>query len=69
MADNGSTDASVTLLNRISFFPVERLFSIRIMALRMDIILALQQVDAEYVVLLNSDEVTEHWLNYNDCLS
>ena len=42
VADNGSTDDSVALLQQDW---------------------ALQQVDAEYVVLLNSDvEVTEHWL-------
>ena len=37
VADNGSTDASVTFFNR-NFLLSERLYSIRIMALRMDII-------------------------------
>ena len=37
VADNGSTDASVTLLQQ-EFLLSERLFSTRIMALRMDII-------------------------------
>lgn len=62
MADNGSTDASVTLLQQE--FP-----SVRTIVLDQNYgfadgyNLALQQVDAEYVVLLNSDvEVTEHWL-------
>ena len=62
VADNGSTDASVTLLQQE--FP-----SVRTIVLDQNYgfadgyNLALQQVDAEYVVLLNSDvEVTEHWL-------
>lgn len=62
VADNGSTDASVDMLRKE--FP-----SIRIILLEQNhgfadgYNLALQQVDAEYVVLLNSDvEVTDHWL-------
>lgn len=62
VADNGSTDASVEMLRRE--FP-----SVRLILLKENngfadgYNLALQQVDAEYVVLLNSDvEVTGHWL-------
>ena len=62
VADNGSTDDSVDMLRRE--FP-----SVRTILLKQNhgfadgYNLALQQVDAEYVVLLNSDvEVTEHWL-------
>lgn len=62
VADNGSTDASVDILRKE--FP-----SVRIILLEQNhgfadgYNLALQQVDAEYVVLLNSDvEVTDHWL-------
>lgn len=62
VADNGSTDASVGMLQKE--FP-----SVRV--IRMDenrgfaegYNLALAQVDSEYAVLLNSDvEVTENWL-------
>ena len=62
VADNGSTDDSVNMLHRE--FP-----SVRTILLGQNhgfadgYNLALQQVDAEYVVLLNSDvEVTEQWL-------
>lgn len=62
VADNGSTDASVDMLRKE--FP-----SVRIILLEQNhgfadgYNLALRQVDAEYVVLLNSDvEVTDHWL-------
>lgn len=62
VADNGSTDASVDMLRRE--FP-----SVRLVLLEENhgfadgYNLALQQVPAEYVVLLNSDvEVSEHWL-------
>ena len=62
VADNGSTDDSVQLLRRE--FP-----SVRLVALERNYGFAegynraLEQVEAEYVVLLNSDvEVTEHWL-------
>lgn len=62
VADNGSTDASVEMLRRE--FP-----SVHLIILKENhgfadgYNLALKQVDAEYVVLLNSDvEVTEHWL-------
>ncbi len=62
VADNGSTDDSVAVVQRE--FP-----SVRLILLEKNhgfaegYNLALQQVEAEYVVLLNSDvEVTEHWL-------
>lgn len=62
VADNGSTDASVEMLRRE--FP-----SVHLIVLEKNngfadgYNLALKQVNAEYVVLLNSDvEVTEHWL-------
>lgn len=62
VADNGSTDASVEMLRRE--FP-----SVRLILLKRNngfadgYNLALKQVEAEYVVLLNSDvEVTDHWL-------
>ena len=63
VADNGSTDASVEMLRQD--FP-----SVRVILLDQNhgfadgYNLALQQVEADYVVLLNSDvEVTEHWLD------
>lgn len=63
VADNGSTDASVDMLQ--AEFP-----SVRIILLEQNhgfadgYNRALAQVEAEYVVLLNSDvEVTEHWLD------
>lgn len=62
VADNGSKDASVVMLQ--AEFP-----SVRLILLEQNhgfadgYNLALEQVDAEYVVLLNSDvEVTENWL-------
>lgn len=62
VADNGSTDSSVAMLR-------EEFPSVRLILLEENqgfaegYNLALQKVDAEYVVLLNSDvEVTEHWL-------
>lgn len=62
VADNGSTDQSVAMLRQE--FP-----SVRLIVLEENngfadgYNLALQQVEAEYVVLLNSDvEVTEGWL-------
>lgn len=62
VADNGSTDASVEMLRRD--FP-----SVRLVLLKENhgfadgYNLALQAIEAEYVVLLNSDvEVPEHWL-------
>ena len=62
VADNGSTDASVEMLRQD--FP-----SVRVILLDQNhgfadgYNLALQQVEADYVILLNSDvEVTEHWL-------
>ena len=62
VADNGSTDASVEMLRRE--FPSVRLILVEENYGFADgYNLALKQVEAEYVVLLNSDvEVTEHWL-------
>lgn len=62
VADNGSTDDSVDMLHRE--FPVVRTILLKENNGFADgYNLALQQVDAEYVVLLNSDvEVTERWL-------
>ena len=62
VADNGSTDDSVRMLQ-------EEFPSVRLILLEQNYGFAdgynraLRQVEAEYVVLLNSDvEVTEHWL-------
>ncbi len=62
VADNGSTDKSVEMLQ--SEFPAVRLILLdRNYGFAEGYNQALAQVDAEYVVLLNSDvEVTEHWL-------
>lgn len=62
VADNGSTDASVEMLCRE--FPTVRLILLEEnLGFADGYNMALQEVDAEYVVLLNSDvEVTEHWL-------
>ena len=62
VADNGSTDASVDMLRQE--FPDVRLIILKEnLGFAEGYNLALQQVSAEYVVLLNSDvEVTEHWL-------
>lgn len=62
VADNGSTDASVEMLRRE--FPSVRLILLKENRGFADgYNLALQEVEAEYVVLLNSDvEVTGHWL-------
>lgn len=62
VADNGSTDSSVAMLRRE--FPSVRLIELdKNYGFAGGYNLALQQVDAEYVMLLNSDvEVTEHWL-------
>lgn len=62
VADNGSTDDSVAVVRRE--FPSVRLITLDGNHGFADgYNLALQQVEAEYVVLLNSDvEVTEHWL-------
>lgn len=62
VADNGSTDDSVAMLRRE--FPSVRLILLeRNYGFADGYNLALLQVEAEYVVLLNSDvEVTEHWL-------
>lgn len=63
VADNGSTDASVEMLRRE--FPTVHLIILEENHGFADgYNLALQQVSAEYVVLLNSDvEVTKHWLS------
>lgn len=62
VADNGSTDSSVAMLG--DDFPMVRLILLEENhGFAEGYNLALQKVDAEYVVLLNSDvEVTEHWL-------
>lgn len=62
VADNGSTDTSVTMLREE--FPAVRLILLeQNHGFAEGYNLALNKVDAEYVVLLNSDvEVTEHWL-------
>lgn len=62
VADNGSTDASVVMLQQ-EFPSVRTILLDRNYGFADGYNLALQQVDAEYVVLLNSDvEVTEDWL-------
>lgn len=62
VADNGSTDASVEMLRQD--FPLVRVILLdQNHGFADGYNLALQQVEADYVVLLNSDvEVTEHWL-------
>ena len=62
VADNGSTDSSVSVLREE--FPMVRLILLEQNNGFADgYNLALKEVEAEYVVLLNSDvEVTEHWL-------
>lgn len=62
VADNGSTDGSVDLLAQE--FPQVRLIKLRKnFGFADGYNQALRQLEAEYVVLLNSDvEVTEHWL-------
>lgn len=62
VADNGSTDDSVEML-RVEFPSVRLIILNDNHGFADGYNLALQQVSAEYVVLLNSDvEVTEHWL-------
>ena len=62
VADNGSTDASVDML-RQEFPDVHLIILKENLGFAEGYNLALQQVSAEYVMLLNSDvEVTEHWL-------
>lgn len=62
VADNGSTDASVEML-RQEFPSVHLIILAENHGFADGYNLALQQVSAEYVVLLNSDvEVTENWL-------
>lgn len=62
VADNGSTDDSVEMLRR-EFPTVHLIILEKNNGFADGYNLALKQVDAEYVVLLNSDvEVTEHWL-------
>ena len=63
VADNGSTDSSIAMLQD-EFPSVRRIVLDQNHGFADGYNLALQQVDAEYVVLLNSDvEVTEHWLD------
>ena len=62
VADNGSTDGSLELLER-EFTTVRRVVLDKNYGFAEGYNRALQQVEAEYVVLLNSDvEVTPHWL-------
>ena len=63
VADNGSTDESVSWLQ--AHCPYVRLIVLdKNYGFADGYNMALQQVDAEYVVLLNSDvEVTPHWLD------
>lgn len=63
VADNGSTDASVQMLR--ATFPSVRLIELDSnYGFAEGYNRALDQVEAEYVVLLNSDvEVTPHWLD------
>ena len=62
VADNGSTDQSVEML-RHEFPSVRQILLDENHGFADGYNFALQQVEAEYVVLLNSDvEVTEHWL-------
>lgn len=63
VADNGSTDSSVQMLTQE--FPSVRLILLKENKGFADgYNLALQEVDSEYVVLLNSDvEVTQNWLS------
>lgn len=63
VADNGSTDASVQMLR--ATFPSVRLIELDSnYGFAEGYNRALEQVEAEYVVLLNSDvEVTPHWLD------
>lgn len=62
VADNGSADASVETVRKE--FPTVRLICLECnYGFAEGYNRALAQIDAEYVVLLNSDvEVTEHWL-------
>ena len=63
VADNGSTDESVVWLQ--TYCPDVRLIVLdKNYGFADGYNMALQQVEAEYVVLLNSDvEVTPHWLD------
>ncbi len=62
VADNGSTDDSVQML-RQSFPEVRLMLFDRNYGFAEGYNKAIEAVDAEYVVLLNSDvEVTDHWL-------
>ncbi len=70
VADNGSTDDSVEMLRR-EFPSVKCILLDQNYGFADGYNMALKQIEAEYVVLLNSDvEVTEHWLvplvNYMD---
>lgn len=63
VADNGSTDKSVEMLNRE--FPSVHIISLgRNYGFAEGYNRALAEIKSEYVVLLNSDvEVTDHWLD------
>lgn len=62
VADNGSTDASISFLQ--THYPFIQLIQLpENKGFSSGYNLALQKVEAEYYVLLNSDvEVTEHWI-------
>ena len=63
VADNGSTDNSLSVLAE-NFSEVKTIVIDKNHGYAGGYNLALQQIDAEYFVLLNSDiEVTENWLN------
>ncbi|MDR0810931.1 MAG: glycosyltransferase, partial [Paludibacter sp.] len=63
VADNGSTDNSLSML-AVDFPEIRTVVFDKNYGYAGGYNLALQQIDAEYFVLLNSDiEVTENWLN------
>ena len=63
VADNGSTDNSLLVLAE-NFSEIKTVVLDKNYGYARGYNLALQQIDAEYFVLLNSDiEVTENWLN------
>ena len=62
VADNGSTDESLEVLRK-EFPTVKTIVLDKNYGFAEGYNQAIEQVDSEYVVLLNSDvEVTEHWL-------
>lgn len=63
VADNGSTDQSVELLEK-EFPTVRRIVFDRNYGFAEGYNMALKQIDAEYYLLLNSDvEITDYWLD------